>query len=374
MFLIHVVAVRVLDTASYGEFSSAIALVGIVGVGASSVQAVTVRKVHASDLAEGPRVRRSADSFLLVGVSCLVGCVAYYFLDTAGSTAWMLVLWVPAAVLIARANGEIQGRDLQGLLQSGTSIVTFLSLLVSVVLSLLAASVFTFLLGRLAVTIVFATVLLRSVNVSISEGLLFIHPGLLRTSVVVTTMWFAANMDVLLSRASLDPDSVGEIAIAAMLVNSVLLMPGLIAAVAYPRALAHRRETFGLMKLLIQSVSLALGLQILIALLLFVSRDFLVDWLAGSGHEGAKRVIVQLALAYIPLGASIVVSQFVLAVGGILDGFVLVVVTGIASALLVSVPDSAETFVESLHVVSWFIFFTLLLTVCGRAWRDHVKS
>lgn len=371
MFLTHVVAVRVLDTASYGEFSSAIALVGIVGVGASSVQAVTVRQVQAGKSVVRHNYRRRTEALYLTAVSCVVGGIAVVFLKTAGTTALMLAAWVPAAVMIARANGEIQGRDLQGLLHGGTSIVTFLSLVVSLALALIAASVSTFLLGRLVVTFAFAVVLLGSVQVPVVDGLRFLHPGLLHTTVVVTTMWFAANMDVLLSRASLEPDSVGEIAIAAMLVNSVLLMPGLIAAVTYPRALSQLGSRSGLTKLLLQAVSLAVGLQVVVALMLFVSRGFLVDWLAGSGHESAKRVIVPLALAYIPLGASIVVSQFVLALGTIRDSVVMLAITGLVGGLLVIVPDTADEFVHLLHYLSWCIFIGLSISICHQIWRNH---
>ena len=371
MFLTHVVAVRVLDTASYGEFSSAIALVGIVGVGASSVQAVTVKRVQTTNIVTKHKFERNVEMLLLVAVSCLVGGIAYLFLNTSTTTSGMLVMWVPAAVMIARANGEIQGRDLQGLLHGGTSVVTLLSLAVSLVLALVAASVATFLLGRLVVTLVFAFVLLRSVRVPVFDGLRFLHPNLLHTTIVVTTMWFAANMDVLLSRATLNPDSVGEIAIAAMLVNSVLLMPGLIAAVSYPRALARLGSRSGLIRLLIQAVSLTVGLQVTVALALFVSRGFLVDWLAGSDHESAKRMIVPLALAYIPLGASIVVSQFVLALGSIRDSGFMLAMTGVVGGVLVFVPDTAEQFVHLLHLLAWFFFLGLSLCVCELIWRSR---
>jgi O-antigen/teichoic acid export membrane protein len=220
----------------------------------------------------------------------------------------------------------------------------------------------------LAVTFVFAFVLLRSVQVPVAEGLRFLHPDLIHTTLVVTTMWFAANMDVLLGRASLNPDSVGEIAIAAMLVNSVLLMPGLIAAVAYPRALARLSSRSGLLKLLLQAVSLAVCLQVIVALALSASRGFLVDWLAGSGHESAKRVIVPLALAYIPLGASIVASQFIIALGSIRDSVVMLATTGVVGVLLVMIPDTAEQFVQLLHYLSWIIFVGVLTSVVTRIW------
>lgn len=371
MFLTHVVAVRVLSTSDYGEFSSAVALVGIVGVGASSVQAVTVRQVKGDDRSPNRSMSFRQEHLLLAIIAILIGVLSLNLIQVPISTAVLLAMWVPAAVILARANGEIQGRELQLLLHGGTTLVTLASLLVSGTLASVAPAVNIFLLGRFVVTVVFSLVLLRSLNVRVGQGLRFISPGLVNTTVVVSSMWFAANIDVLMGRAVLDEDDVGQIAVAAMLVNSVLLMPGLIAAVVYPKLVASASVRKEVIRLLSFSVGLAIVLQTVFALALLISRDFLISWLAGDGHETAIEVVFPLALAYIPLGASIVVTQFLLAVGRIGDGATFAVLVGIVAGLTAWGADGALGFVRALHMTAWLLFAGSLALVAFRLRKIH---
>ncbi len=363
MFLTHVVAVRVLSTSEYGVFSSAIALVGIIGVGATSIQAVTVRQVKGALESDEPLFSTRTQHVLLGLVALALGGTALLLLGVSATTAMLLVVWVPAAVMTARANGEIQGRELQMLLHGGTILVTFASLMVSVFLSLVAPEVDVFLLGRLLITIAFATYLLRSVKIPIRNGLHVFSSGMVHSAVVVSSMWFAANMDVLLGRAVLDSEAVGQIAVAAMLVNSVLLMPGLIASVVYPKSVAHSQNRKTLVRLLISSVGLAASLQLVVALLLLFTSGFLIEWLAGPGHDPAKDLVFPLALAYIPLGASIVLSQFLLAIGRLVDGAFFVIVVLTVASLTAIRPETAMEFVQTLHWMSWLLAVALLVQV-----------
>ena len=360
MFLTHVVAVRVLTTEEYGEFSSAIALIGIIGVGATSVQAVTVKAVKNAvpRQAEFSTIQEVA---LLIAVSLIIGLSAAYLIHVGLVTAVLLGAWVPAAVMIARANGEIQGRELQSLLHGSTATITLAALVVSGILSIFSSSVSSFLSGRLLVTVVFAGLLLRLTKVPPHKSISFLHRGLMHSTLLVSTMWFAANLDVLVGRAVLDSTEVGEIAVAAMLVNSVLLLPGLISAVVYPKVITHRWNTPQLWRLLWPSLGLAGALQIAISLVLALSSSSLVDWLAGPDHEQAKSLVVRLSLAYIPIGVAIVASQFVLGLGSLSDSVLFMLITGLGTIVLTTAASDAKSFISILQLVAWILAGVLVV-------------
>lgn len=376
MFLTHVVAVRVLSTSEYGEFSSAVALVGIVGVGATSVQAVTVRNVKGVVEADEVPVSATSQYLILLALAACVGGVTLIFFRVSPLTTLLLAAWVPAAVMLARANGEIQGREFQVLLHGGTTLVTLASLVLSGLFSSLSSGVGAFLFSRLAVTVIFAVFLLHSVNVSLGDGLQFFSSGLLRSTIIVTCMWFAANLDVLLGRAVLDAESVGQIATAAMLVNSVLLMPGLIASVVYPKLVASSGIRIRLVRLMVLSVAVAVILQVCFVLMLMLTSEFLIEWLAGDGHELAKEIIFPLSLAYIPLGASIVLSQALLAIGKLVDSIVFMALVFTFAFVTATRAKTAGEFVQTLHWMSWFlaIGLSLHIAVCMRRMGEKTNA
>ena len=107
-------------------------------------------------------------------------------------------------------------------------------------------------------------------------------------------MWFAANMDILLSRAALGKVENGKIAVAAMLVNSVLLIPGLIAAVLYPRIIEHRKNKVTLKRLLLRAISLSATAQSFMALTLITFSERLVTWLAGPSNYESINILTRL--------------------------------------------------------------------------------
>jgi O-antigen/teichoic acid export membrane protein len=360
MFLVHVIAVRILKTEQYGEFSSAIALVGIVGVAASSIQAATVHRVknvsddHAVNIS--PKIE-----FMFLGlISISLGCLAFFLIGVSLSTAFLLVIWVPAAVMIARVNGELQGREIQTVLHGTTAIIAAATLIISSVVLGLWTDIKSLLIARLAVTILFSVYLLRALNVPIKSGLRFINTKLIHSTILVTTMWFAANMDVLLSRAALGKEENGEIAIAAMLVNSVLLVPGLIAAVLFPRIIEHRNNKTKLTRLLLRAICLSAFVQFLMAMMLIVLSEQLVNWLAGPNHNEAIKIVTPLSLAYIPLGVSIVVAQFILAIGNLRHSLTYMFLTMGIAVILLNVNHDATAFVQMLLGLSCVLVITLI--------------
>lgn len=359
MFLVHVVAVRLLETEQYGEFASAIALVGIVGVASSSVQAATVQKVKDVESSSEILISPIVENVSLFTLSAMLGVLAFGLVGVSVSTAVLLALWVPAAVMIARANGEIQGREIQTVLHGSTTIIAAATLTLSVVLLFLWTDVESLLIARLVITVLFASYLLRSTGVPLKTSLRFINGRLVHTTILVTSMWFAANMDVLLSRTALGEKENGEIAIAAMLVNSVLLIPGLIAAVIYPKAIEMRNNKNNEMRLLIQAILLSGAVQLALAILLSVLASMLVRWLAGPGHATAIDVVAPLSMAYIPLGISIVVSQFVLALGNLRQSIFFMLITAVTSVVLLNTSTSAANFIDVLLVSSIALFIVL---------------
>ena len=360
MFLIHVIAVRLLKTEQYGEFASAIALIGIVGVAASSVQAATVQRVKNTTLDNRYFFSQSIEFLLLGSFSVFLGLIAFFMLGVSLSTAVLLTLWVPAAVMIARANGEIQGLEIQSLLHGATSMIAGATLLLSAVVLVLWTDVESLLIARIVVTVAFATFLLKMTNVPIKASMRFIDTRLIHSTVLVTTMWFAANLDVLLSRAALGETENGEIAIAAMLVKSVLLVPGLIAAVVYPRAIEFRTDRKKQKQLLAQAMLLSGAIQTAMAVILSVLSKSLVNWLSGPSHFVAIDVIKPLSLAYIPLGMAIVVSQFVLALGTVRQSLMFMTLTLGSAFILLNVHSDAYTFVNVLVGLSVVLCVSLI--------------
>jgi O-antigen/teichoic acid export membrane protein len=360
MFLIHVIAVRLLKTEQYGEFASAIALIGIVGVAASSVQAATVQRVKNTTLDNRYFFSQSIEFLLLGSFSVFLGLIAFFMLGVSLSTAVLLTLWVPAAVMIARANGEIQGLEIQSLLHGATSMIAGATLLLSAVVLVLWTDVESLLIARIVVTVAFATFLLKMTNVPIKASMRSIDTRLIHSTVLVTTMWFAANLDVLLSRAALGETENGEIAIAAMLVKSVLLVPGLIAAVVYPRAIEFRTDRKKQKQLLAQAMLLSGAIQTAMAVILSVLSKSLVNWLSGPSHFVAIDVIKPLSLAYIPLGMAIVVSQFVLALGTVRQSLMFMTLTLGSAFILLNVHSDAYTFVNVLVGLSVVLCVSLI--------------
>jgi len=360
MFLIHVVAVRLLKTEQYGEFASAIALVGIVGVAASSVQAATVQRVKKTTLDNSYFFSQPVEFLLLGAFSVLLGLIAFLMIGVSFSTAALLALWVPAAVMIARANGEIQGLEIQSLLHGATSMIAGATLLLSAVVLVLWTDVESLLIARLVVTVGCATFLLKLTNVPVKASLRFIDTRLIHSTVLVTSMWFAANLDVLLSRAALGETENGEIAIAAMLVNSVLLVPGLIAAVVYPRAIEFRTDRKKEKQLLAKAILLSGSIQTVMAVVLSILSRPLVNWLAGPTNFVAIDVIKPLSMAYIPLGIAIVVSQFVLALGTVRQSLMYVALTLGSAFILLNVHSDAYTFVNVLVGLSVILCVSLV--------------
>jgi hypothetical protein len=360
MFLIHVIAVRLLTTEQYGEFASAIALIGIVGVAASSVQAATVQRVKNTTFDNSYFFSQPIEFLLLGSFSVFLGLIAFFMLGVSLSTAVLLTLWVPAAVMIARANGEIQGLEIQSLLHGATSMIAGATLLLSAVVLVLWTDVESLLIARIVVTVAFATFLLKMTNVPIKASMRFIDTRLIHSTVLVTTMWFAANLDVLLSRAALGERENGEIAIAAMLVNSVLLVPGLIAAVVYPRAIEFRTDKKKQKQLLAKAMLLSGAIQTAMAVILSVLSKSLVNWLSGPSHFVAIDVIKPLSLAYIPLGMAIVVSQFVLALGTIRQSLMFMTLTLGSAFILLNVHSDAYTFVNVLVGLSVVLCVSLI--------------
>lgn len=374
MFLVHVVAVRVLSTAEYGEFSSAVALVGIIGVGATSVQAVTVKQLKNPNARSGSLLEPMAEVGVLFVATTAVGVVSHVAMRVSMTTSILLALWVPSAVLLARANGYVQARELQVLLNGVTALSNVGALAATCMVAALSAGVAQLLLGRLIVTIATAILLLVAVRDRSTSRNGFVSLDLVSSTLIVSAMWFAANLDVLLGRALLDREDVGQIAVAAMLVNSVLLMPGLIAAVVYPKVVAHSLEPGHLRRLLVNSVLLAGVLQIGFALCLRMTSGWLVDWLAGSDHDVAKAVIFPLALAYIPLGMCIVLTQFVLAIGRFVDSFTYVLLVCLAALGMTTATESAQHFVSVLNASAWFLTAGLTVQVLFRLRGVHAQA
>ena len=361
MFLIHVVAVRLLETEQYGEFASAIALVGIVGVAASSVQAATVQRVKKTSIEQHFIFSQSVEIILLATLSLLLGLVALLLIGVSLSTACLLALWVPAALMIARANGEIQGREIQTVLHGATAVIAGATLILSAIVLVLWTDVESLLIARLVVTIGFASYLLRATSTPVKSSLRFIDTRLVHSTVLVSSMWFAANMDVLLSRSALGKTDNGEIAIAAMLVNSVLLVPGLIAAVVYPRAIELRSSRKSEKKLLGSAILLSGFVQTVMAILLSLLAKPLVNWLAGPSHQIAIDVVKPLSIAYIPLGIAIVVSQFTLALGTIRQSLTFMTITFAIAIILLNIQTDAVSFVRALVALSVLLSVTLIL-------------
>jgi O-antigen/teichoic acid export membrane protein len=361
MFLIHVVAVRLLETEQYGEFASAIALVGIVGVAASSVQAATVQRVKKKPTEQRFVFSQSIEITFLAAFSLLLGLIALFLIGVSLNTACLLALWVPAAVMIARANGEIQGREIQTVLHGATAVIAGATLLLSAIVLILWTDVESLLIARLVVTIGFASYLLRATSTPVKTSLRFIDTRLIHSTVLVSSMWFAANMDVLLSRSALGKTDNGEIAIAAMLVNSVLLVPGLIAAVVYPRAIELRASKQSEKKLLGGAILLSGSVQTVMAILLTLLASPLVNWLAGPSHHVAIEVVRPLSIAYIPLGIAIVVSQFTLALGTLRQSLTFMSITLGFAIILINVQTTALRFVEVLVGLSVILSVILIL-------------
>jgi O-antigen/teichoic acid export membrane protein len=145
-----------------------------------------------------------------------------------------------------------------------------------------------------------------------------------------------------------------------MLVNSVLLVPGLIAAVLFPRIIEHRNNKTKLKRLLLRAICLSAFVQFLMAMMLIVLSEQLVNWLAGPNHNEAIKIVTPLSLAYIPLGVSIVVAQFILAIGNLRHSLTYMFLTMGIAVILLNVNHDATAFVQMLLGLSCVLVITLI--------------
>jgi O-antigen/teichoic acid export membrane protein len=137
-------------------------------------------------------------------------------------------------------------------------------------------------------------------------------------------------------------------------------VPGLIAAVVYPRAIEFRTDRKKEKQLLAKAILLSGSIQTVMAVVLSILSRPLVNWLAGPAHFVAIDVIKPLSMAYIPLGIAIVVSQFVLALGTIRQSLMYMALTLGSALILLNVHSDAYTFVNVLVGLSVILCVSLV--------------
>lgn len=364
-FLIHVVAVRQLSLNQYGELATAIAVVGVIGVGASAIQANVVDDVRREiDLIE---IRNKSQRVSTLEISILtlasfgVVLAGFSILHVSLLTAGLMSIWIPVSILLARANGEMQARHLQFLMHGSTLFTTALTLGVSSLTLLLSGGVAGLLAVRVFIAGGFALIVLRYSKTSLGTSFRFFHPNLISATLVFTSVWFLANFDVVISRASLSSSDSGNIAIAAMFVNSVLLFPQLIGAVVYPRIVQNLTRKKQLSQLLTKSLVLAFAVQIILIPVLWGISEVAVRWVAGDNHVAASDAMLLLSLAYVPIGCAIVLGQFLVALGTRTHSIVVLLQVLLGAVLLRYVNASINLFLMTLIFVALSIAASMLV-------------
>jgi O-antigen/teichoic acid export membrane protein len=148
-----------------------------------------------------------------------------------------------------------------------------------------------------------------------------------------------------------------------MFVNSVLLFPQLIGAVIYPRIVQNLKKAATLRKILRDSILLALGIQMSLVPILWGLSTFAVQWVAGAGHTDASSAILLLAVAYVPIGTSIVLAQFVMAMSSRKYSILVLCEVVCGAIILHTNSSSISDFLTALIAVSSVIAFSMFYSV-----------
>lgn len=307
-FLFQVMVARTLDPSGFGAVASLLAVLLVFEVPASALQVHVARRVQASDGSSDP----TAPGFGgLLGETVLGGVLVCAVLAAASPlVAAFLHLHGPGGVLLVALD----------VVPLAISVVPRGVLVGQGRLRLLAAALASGALTKLALGTLLVHAGLGSrgalaaivAGEMVSAAILLVRTGAWRApasdgrdalrwldaggpAVAFTGYWLLASLDVILARHFLSGPASGEYAAGAAAAQIGMIVPGALAAVAFPRLV--RGEARRARLTLARGVGLVTLLGLVAAGGVALAAHGYVAVLFGGGYPGAAAVVILLALA-----------------------------------------------------------------------------
>jgi O-antigen/teichoic acid export membrane protein len=356
-YVFHVAVSRVLGPDEYGALGSVLAVLTVMAVPLTAVQATVARRIASStNDAESHQEWRTLLSTALwptLGVTVGLAALSPLLSNVLHLNSFVTGLWVSAyivpAVLSSILRGAFQGsmRFLQ------LALVSLLPVLLRLGMGLAAVNAGFGVTGAVA-----ASVLSDLVGVAIAlwligywrtpvAGHIFRIGSFLREVVPVAlglgAMWVLIEIDLVLARHYLPGPAGGEYAAAGLLARAVLFVPGAVSLIALPHFSRHAGRGNDAYRWLVSSCAVVLLCGVFTAIILFFTGDFVVALTFGSGFDDAAELLPVLSMAMLGFGIVNLLVNFHIAAGS--RTYNLLWLAALAQAAMVAVLNKSGSYI-----------------------------
>ena len=299
-FAFHAVVGRVLPADAYGALGSVLAIMVLLSVPLTALQASASASVSSGW--NSATVRRTLVRVALASavVGSLVLLVAHpiqsYFRLASAADAAMLAPFVAVSIVLAIGRGLLLGdrrvRATALTYLTGTAARFGLGVALVLPFGVTGALLGTLLGETVALVTALVPALRRRGRSPQERGLELSQVGL--SGLAVTGLFLFSTVDLLLSRHYLNGDASGVYTAAATIGKTVLALPAAVIGVYFPKLITAWRA--GDLRVLRQAVSVVCGLALLGALVVAVAPGLLLHLLYGSGFATAAPLVRMLAI------------------------------------------------------------------------------
>jgi O-antigen/teichoic acid export membrane protein len=300
--LLHAVLGRALGPASYGELGTLLAVLTLLTVPLTAVQAAASAAAagRARAVGDGRRFARIAAWSAAVSVGILLATpllVPAFHLETLAEAA-ILAPFVGVSILLATVRGRLLGHQ-RVALTAGTFIMAIgvrflLTILFVGPWGIMGALVAT-LLGEMAGLALGAWAVFRAPVAGVDAGPWLGGHDLLTAAVALTGLFLFTTVDLFLARALLDPESSGAYVAAATIGKTLLALPTAALSAAYPRMVrAGRGPARG--PELLRSGVVVVGSALVAGVVVALFPAQVLRLLFGAQFESARSLVIILAL------------------------------------------------------------------------------
>jgi O-antigen/teichoic acid export membrane protein len=362
-YVFHVAASRSLGNEQYGALGSVLAVLTILSVPLSAIQATVARRVASETGAEGSHWQATFRSMIPVALALsTVFAVASPVLTSflrldSWLTTFFVALYILPAVLVVVLRGALQGQMRFARLAFVSVVPVVFRLIIGLTLLELGAGV----AGAVAASVIAesigvgaALLMLRSISRAVARVLSMraflreVGPVLLGFA----AMWVLIELDIVLARHYLPARDAGHYAAAGLLGRAVLFVPGAISLIALPHFSRHRGRGEEAYRWLMVFSMAVVGLSLVAAVVLLVGRELLVTLTYGSGFEEAANLLPLVAIAMVGFGIANLLVHFHIAAGSRVAGMMWLAVV-VEVALITIYHESSQAILFVVLGVAW---------------------
>lgn len=167
---------------------------------------------------------------------------------------------------------------------------------------------------------------------------------ILHVIIGITCLTIMVNVDIILARQYLDPNTAGLYAVCSMLSKIILFLPSSVNIIIYPKLSAAHAKKVGTVAMMRLSILIALAMTGLVVISYFLFPDIILRLLyGGDKYIGAAAGLGILGLAMALLGVASLFMNYGLATDSRVYLAIMVFFTGMQVALIVLFHDSLVT-------------------------------